>query len=249
MPSAAARFLTIESAACALSFITSPSWPVRISLPEPGMRVASMNRMSPPTGVQASPVATPGTLVRIATSLSNFGAPRIGDEIVARDADRPAVCPSAMRTAAWRSAWPICRSRLRTPGFAGVVLDDVAQRVVVDLDLARLEPVRLDLAAHQIAVRDLELLVGGVAGEADDLHAVAQRPRNGVEHVRGGDEHHAATDRTARRDNCRGTCCSAPGRALRAAPRPDRRGCRRRACRSRRASSRNCARRPCGSPG
>ena len=54
------------------------------------MRVASMNRMSPPTGVQASPVATPGTLVRIATSLSNFGAPRIATTILARDADRAA---------------------------------------------------------------------------------------------------------------------------------------------------------------
>ena len=53
------------------------------------------------------------------------------------------------------------------------------------------QPVRLHLPAHQIAVRDLELLVGGVAGKADDLHAVAQRPRNGVEHVGRGDEHHA----------------------------------------------------------
>ena len=49
-----------EIAARALSFITSPSWPVRISSPRPGMRVASMNRISPPTGVHASPVATPG---------------------------------------------------------------------------------------------------------------------------------------------------------------------------------------------
>ena len=81
MPSAAARFLTRLSAACALSFITSPSWPVRISRPPPGIRVASMNRMSPPTGVQARPVATPGTLVRIATSLSNRGRPRIDDQI------------------------------------------------------------------------------------------------------------------------------------------------------------------------
>src|SRR5262249_62038798 len=30
------------------------------------------------------------------------------------------------------------------------------------------------------------------AGEADNLHAVAQGPRNGVEHVCGGDENHAA---------------------------------------------------------
>jgi hypothetical protein len=51
--------------------------PVRIKLPFPGILVASTKRMSPPTGVQAIPVATPGTLVRDATSLSNLGGPRI----------------------------------------------------------------------------------------------------------------------------------------------------------------------------
>jgi hypothetical protein len=114
MPRSSARFLTIDSAACALSRITSPSWPVRMSLPEPGMRVASMNSMSPPTGVQARPVATPGTLVRMATSFSNCGEPRI----VWRSSGVMRIfplSPSAMRTAAWRSALPISRSRFRTP--------------------------------------------------------------------------------------------------------------------------------------
>ena len=60
-----------------------------------------------------------------------------------------------------------------------------------DLDLPGLEAVRLQLPLHQVAPGDLQLLAVGVAGEADDLHAVAQRPRNGVEHVRRGDEHHA----------------------------------------------------------
>src|SRR5260370_2023167 len=41
-------------------------------------------------------------------------------------------------------------------------------------------------------MRDLELLVGGVAGERDDLHAVAQRAWNGVEHIGRGDEDNAA---------------------------------------------------------
>ena len=77
MPSVDARALTRLSAACALSFITSPSWPVRMSLPLPGTLAASTNRMSPPVGVQASPVATPGTQVRIATSLSKRRGPRI----------------------------------------------------------------------------------------------------------------------------------------------------------------------------
>ena len=60
---------TNESAACADSFITSPSWPVSCSLPVPYMRVASMKRISPPTLVQARPVATPVSAVRSATSL------------------------------------------------------------------------------------------------------------------------------------------------------------------------------------
>ena len=92
MPSDAARFLTMLSAACALSLMTSPSWPVRISLPLPGMRVASMNRMSPPTGVQASPVATPGTLVRIATSFSNCGGAEDGVQDRLRRSGPCAVC-------------------------------------------------------------------------------------------------------------------------------------------------------------
>ena len=77
MPSRSACDFTSVTAACALSFITSPSWPVSISLPLPRTRLDSTNRMSPPAGVQASPVATPGTLVRSATSLSKRGAPRM----------------------------------------------------------------------------------------------------------------------------------------------------------------------------
>ena len=83
MPKSGARAFTSVSAACALSFITSPSCPVRISLPRPGTRVASMNRMSPPVGVQASPVATPGTLVRMATSFSNRRGPRMAGNAAA----------------------------------------------------------------------------------------------------------------------------------------------------------------------
>ncbi len=42
---------THESAASADSCITSPSWPVIVSLPLPGYAVASMNRTSPPADV------------------------------------------------------------------------------------------------------------------------------------------------------------------------------------------------------
>lgn len=46
------------------SFMTSPSWPVRVSWPSPSIRLASTNMISPPKGVQAKPIATPGWLNR-----------------------------------------------------------------------------------------------------------------------------------------------------------------------------------------
>ena len=43
------------------SFITSPSWPVIIILPLPGISLLSINKISPPALVHASPVTTPGS--------------------------------------------------------------------------------------------------------------------------------------------------------------------------------------------
>src|SRR5271166_1698368 len=51
---------TQVSAACIDSCITSPICPVMVKPPLPFILLASMNRMSPPAGVQASPTATPG---------------------------------------------------------------------------------------------------------------------------------------------------------------------------------------------
>ena len=68
-------------------------------------------------------------------------------------------------------------------GLPRVVLDDLVQRGIGDLDLLGLEAVRVQLPAHEIAPSDLQLFLGRVAGEADDLHAIAQRTGDGVEHV------------------------------------------------------------------
>ena len=46
-----------------------------------------------------------------------------------------------------------------------------------------------DRVRDQMLARDLDLLVLGVAGDPDDLHAVHQRRRN-IERIRRGDEHH-----------------------------------------------------------
>ena len=65
-PAACAR--TQDSAACADSRITSPSCPVRMRLPLPGIAVASTKSTSPPVSVTARPVATPGSFVRLRVS-------------------------------------------------------------------------------------------------------------------------------------------------------------------------------------
>ena len=73
-------------------------------------------------------------------------------------------------------------------GFARVVADYLAERLVGDRDLLLADAVRLELPLDQVATGDLELLLRGVAGEADDLHAVAEGPRDRVEEIGGGDE-------------------------------------------------------------
>jgi hypothetical protein len=59
---------THDRPARADSFMTSPSWPVRMRVHLPSMADASMKRMSPPVGIHARPVATPGISVRSAAS-------------------------------------------------------------------------------------------------------------------------------------------------------------------------------------
>ena len=74
-------------------------------------------------------------------------------------------------------------------GFARVVAHDVAHRILGDGQLLRLEAVGLELLGHQVTQRDAELLVLGIARNADDLHAV-QQGAGDVQRVGGRHEHH-----------------------------------------------------------
>src|SRR6185295_9766301 len=76
MPSFSARERTYDMAACADSCITSPSLPVRRSAPLPGISVTSMGRISPPTSVQARPVARPISFCSSWRDLRKRGTPR-----------------------------------------------------------------------------------------------------------------------------------------------------------------------------
>ncbi len=68
MPSCCARERTYEYAASTDSRITSPSWPVTVRRPVPGMRSASISMMSPPVDVHARPVTTPTSGIFSASS-------------------------------------------------------------------------------------------------------------------------------------------------------------------------------------
>ena len=73
-------------------------------------------------------------------------------------------------------------------GFAGVVGDDPAQRLLADRDFIGAETVALELPLQQMIASDGQLLFLGVAVEPDDFHPVQQRSRNGVGHVGRWDE-------------------------------------------------------------
>ena len=84
------------------------------SLPEPLETLASMKRISPPKGVHAKPVATPGTVVRSATSLKYFCLPR-NSSTSSVLTSKLSSSPAATLAATPRQTPAICLSRPLTP--------------------------------------------------------------------------------------------------------------------------------------
>jgi hypothetical protein len=94
--------------------MTSPSMPVRTSRSSLlGIIVTSTNRTSPPAGVQARPVATPGGGA-LGHLVEEARAAEVLHEVVGVIADGLAL-PSASRRATFAATVAISRSRLRTP--------------------------------------------------------------------------------------------------------------------------------------
>ena len=69
--------------------------------------------------------------------------------------------------------------------FARIALDDSRQCIIVDVGLFWFQSVGIELSLHEVATAICGFSVSSVTREADDLHAVAQRTRNGVEHIGG----------------------------------------------------------------
>ena len=91
------------------------------------------------------------------------------------------------------------------PGLARVVANQEADRVRGKFDLLRSESVLLGLAADQVLIGDVLLVLFGIAVQVDDLHAVAQRIGNGIQLIRRGDEQHLGEIEWSRPDSCRGS--------------------------------------------
>src|ERR1035437_5609658 len=191
MPYLVALARTQVSAACTDSCMTGPSCPVMMRpLLPPGMRPASMNRTSPPTGVQARPTATPGR----ATAVGDFGidaVARRAEILLDHNGGGQDLLALAFGDAAGLLAADGADLALQVAyaGFAGVTAHDEAHRVFAEFDvLPGGEAVLGDLPRHQVAEGDDDFLLLGVAFQGDDFHAVAQGVGHRVEDVGGGDE-------------------------------------------------------------
>ena len=102
-------------ASWALSFITSPSEPVTVILPAPSsMTCTSMGRVSPPTLVQARPLAMPTALSRLRNSGLTIRGPSSSSSMDSVT-ETFSVSPDAIFRAHLRRTLLMVRSRVRTP--------------------------------------------------------------------------------------------------------------------------------------
>ena len=74
-------------------------------------------------------------------------------------------------------------------GLTGIVANQVTKRLLRHVEFVLAQTIGLDLLGQQILQRNVDLLVLGVPGDTNNLHAVQQRRRN-VHGVRRAHEHH-----------------------------------------------------------
>ena len=82
--------------------------------------------------------------------------------------------------------------QLAHAALTGVVLNDFFQSLLRErnLRLDILQSVVGEFFRYEMMLCNLHLLLGDISAEFNDFHSVEQRPRNGVEVVGRGDEHH-----------------------------------------------------------
>ena len=175
-------------AACADSCITSPNWPVMVSLPLPSTIATSVLRIEPPTSVHASPVTRPTSLFSLASVSRNLVTPRNSLTFSAVESAvycrrfLPLCAPPCGRCCRFRA--PGCERRLRA--CSERMISRRASSLNVELLFGQAGG--FALLAHQELLGDLNFFHLGVAMQPQDFHAVLQRGGNGVQHVGRGNE-------------------------------------------------------------
>src|SRR6185436_7824043 len=96
-------------------------------------------------------------------------------------------CDLSSNLSAHRRDLPFKTSQAR---FLGVLVDHHAERIVGEVDLTLRQAVFFNLFGYEMPLGNLELFLLGITAELNDLHAIAERRLNGIQHVRGGYEHH-----------------------------------------------------------
>src|SRR5450759_266791 len=114
IPSFVALARIHERAARADSFMTSPSWPVRMKSSRPSIFVTSTATMSPPTSVSTRPVAAPVWSSDSSSPYSKRGGPRNATSFLTSTTVLR-LRPSATCRATLRMMFASSRSRFRTP--------------------------------------------------------------------------------------------------------------------------------------
>ena len=186
-PSVSACARANDSAACADSFITSPSWPVRISDPLPAhdlrLDVQHLAAVRRPGQAVALPTSSP----RAARRRGSGGGPR---NLAARRGRSPTWrrrCASALaarapasttRRATLRASVRHQPLQLAQPRLARVLGDDAADDVAPDDDLLGGQARLGDLLGHQVALARSPASPPRCSRRAQRLHAIAQRRGN-----------------------------------------------------------------------
>jgi hypothetical protein len=153
-----------------------------------------MVSVSPPTSVQAKPVTTPtcghdpDLILSLDLTEAMTAHAGIVRQILGRDLNGIGFLGQNLlhRLAGQVGDFPF---QIAHASFTRIITDKIAQARIGDGPFAFLQAMRFYHLGHQVALCDLNLLILGIAGNADDFHAVHQRLRH-VQAVGRGDEHH-----------------------------------------------------------
>ena len=174
---------------CADSFITSPSWPVRVRPGSPVHR-GGLDEQHVAAGAGDREAGGHARGRRALGRLRREPGPaEVVGQVVDVDADRRR-STSPASTATLRRILASARSSCRTPA-SRVCSAAIAPSASSSMDTSSaVRPARSSWRGQQVVAGDGDLLLLGVAVERDQLHPVQQRAGDGLDHVGGGQEQH-----------------------------------------------------------